>query len=565
MAWRFSPYLLPTFAAGVVTLALAVYAWRRRENRAAVPFAVFLMGLSVWSFGYGIELGYTALEPMLFWDRVAWIGSVVAPTAWLLLAVEYAGYEEWLTRRRVGLLAVEPAVVLLLVWTNGSHGLIWQSASLDATGPITTPELVFGPAYWANVAYSYLLFLVGTALFVGVIVRASRLYRRQSVLILLGATVAIGVNTLFHVVPGLNPITNLDLTPFAFAVSGVCFALALFRFRMLGLSPVARETLIEDMTDGILVLDAADRIVDANPAARRALGEDVEGRPVADTVIGRSDDIDRDVVSLDGDGRSTTYEVSETPLTDFRDELVGRLVLLRDVTTLQILRDHEQRLSVVNRVLRHNIRNELTVVAGHSELLLGELDGDRREHVETIDRAADRILQISEKARHVQRTIGSERTGDEVVNVAAIVRETADSLGETHPEASVHVDAPDAAWATAVGYDQLSVAVESVGENAITHNPAADASVRLTVEPRAETVRITVADDGPGIPAAEVAVIERERETSLEHGSGLGLWLVQWVVEASDGELSVDTDGGDGSVIAIDLPRADPPDGDRDR
>ncbi|WP_458204443.1 sensor histidine kinase [Haladaptatus sp. NG-SE-30] len=253
--------------------------------------------------------------------------------------------------------------------------------------------------------------------------------------------------------------------------------------------------------------------------------------------------------------------ISTIPLTDFRGETVGHYILLRDITSLQILRDHEQRLSVVNRVLRHNIRNELNVVTGYSEMLRSDLSGEQREQAETITRAATRILEISEKATHVQATIGSGRTRQTTVNVAEITRAAGDRLDESHPKAAVHVEGPPAAWATTTGRDQLAVAVENIAQNAVEHNPADGASVWITVELRRQTVRIIVTDDGPGIPESEVTTLGNNRETALEHGSGLGLWLTYWIVDASNGDLSVETNSSTGSVITIDLPRTEPPNG----
>ena len=559
MVWRFSPYLLPTFAAGSVTVVLAAYAWRKRDKRAALPFTVMMLGLAVWSLGYGIELGFTTLEPMLFWDGVAFVGSVVVPTAWLLLAVEYAGYDDRLDRRHVGALAVEPVVTLALVWTNEFHGLIWRHTAIDATGPLTTPRLTFGPGYWVNFGYSYLLFFAGICLFVHVMLRASRLYRRQSLLMIAGGIVPVVMNAVFHIVPDRNPVGTLDPTTFALAVSGVFFALALFRFRLLELAPAARETLIEGMEDGVLVLDAEERIVDLNPTVRRIVGDRARGESIDRTKIGASDGLDRTVMAFDVDERTRTYEVSKTLLTDFRDETVGSFVLFRDITELQIVRDHEQRLSVLNRIIRHNVRNELNVVYGHSETLLEDISGEQREHVEAIDRAATRVLRISEKVDHVQETIGSKREDATPVDVAAIARAAADQLTETFPTAAVHVDAPEAAWASAIGGKQLAVAIENLAENALAHNPDRDASVWIRVEKRRRNVRLTVQDDGPGIPEYELAAVSANRETALEHSSGLGLWITRWVVEESNGELSVETDDATGSVLTVDLPPTSPP------
>ena len=563
MAWQFSVYLVPNFLAGAVAALLAAYAWRKRDQRAALPLALMMAGLAVWSVCYGIELGFSTIEPMLGWDAVAFVGSVVVPTAWLLLAVDYAGYEEWITPRTVALLAVEPALTLALVWTNDVHGLIWRSASVDATAPIAVPALVFGPAYWVNLAYSYLLVAAGILLIASVALRASRIHRRRSFVLLAGVVAPLGANVLFNVFPAANPIPNLDLTPFAFAATGGLYALALFRFRMLELAPTARETLVEAMDDGVVVVDADGRVVDLNPAAREALGEDAIGRPLEETAVGDAEVRGRSLLELPVDDESRTYVVSSTTLTDFRGDAVGRFVHLRDITQLQVLRDHEQRLSVLNRLLRHNLRNELNVIAGESEVLAESLEGADRDRLGKIHAAADRMLDIGEKARHVETTIDPGPSEVVPVDVAGIVRDVAGRLDDAYPEATIEVDAPAEARGAAVGSEQLTVAVENLGENAIEHNPAPAPSVRFAVECTDRSVRVSVADDGPEIPEMERAAIARDRETPLLHGSGVGLWLVRWIVDASAGDLAFEARTPEGNVVTIDLPREPVADGPR--
>ena len=559
MAWQFSVYLVPTFLAGVAAAVLAAYAWRKRDQRAAMPFFAMMVGLCIWSFGYGVELGFSTIEPMLRWDQVAFVGSVVVPTAWFLLAVEYAGYEEWIDSWVIGALVVEPALTLALVWTNGVHGLIWRAASTHATATIVVPELTFGPAYWANLWYSYLLSVAGLVLVASVVPRAGRIYRRQSLVLLAGALVPFVANAAFNVFPPANPIPNLDLTPFAFVVTGVFFALALFRFRMLDLTPTARETLVEAMDDGVVVADVDGRVVYCNPAARRALGEGAVGAAIRRTPIGSADGVAEGVLELEADDGTRTYEVSETPLSDFRGDAVGRFVHLRDVTELRVLRERDQRLSVLNRLLRHNLRNELAVVIGEAEVLDAKLSGEERERVRTIDEAAERLIDMGQKAVHVEKTVGPGRPVTGPLDVVPVVSAVASNLDAAHADATVEVDAPEAAWATAADQQLLEVALENLGENAVEHNPDESPSVEFRVECGEETVSVSVADDGPGIPEEERTAIARERETQMAHASGLGLWLVRWIVEASDGELSFESRDPAGSVVTIALARAEPP------
>lgn len=555
LEWRPSPYLLPTFLAGAITAVLAAYAWQHREKRAARPFVALMIGLVIWSVGYGLELGFASLEPMLWFDRVGFVGSVIVPTAWLVLCLEYAGYERLLSRRTVAALAVEPVLTLAFVWTSGHHGLVWAQTGLDASGPVTVPALSFGPVYWLNFAYSYLLVAGGLVLLGSVAVRANRIHRRQSFVLVVGSVVPLGANLAFHLVPRWNPVTNLDLTTTAFAVTGLAFALALFRYRMLDLVPVARERLVERMDDGVVVLASDGTIVDRNPAARRALSDAPVGTTVAKTAIGDTDGVVEGYVTLEVDGEERSYDVSATPISDFRGEAAGQFVVMRDITELQILRAHEQRLSVLNRLLRHNIRNELNVITGRSELLSDSIDGPEREHLDAIDRATERVLDISEQARHVDMTVADE-TASDPVDLAAVTTETVDALGDAHPDADIECERLEAARILGVRRRHVRRLVEELLENAIVHNDGPTPRVEVRVEQSDSRVRLVVTDDGPGIPVLERGIVDRERETALEHGTGLGLWLAKWIVDAAGGRISFSGNDQGGTTVVVDLPPA---------
>ncbi|MHB9288800.1 histidine kinase N-terminal 7TM domain-containing protein [Halobacteriales archaeon Cl-PHB] len=551
--------VFPTLLAGAIAAGLAVYAWRQRPKRAAVPFSLLMVGLAIWSLAYGVELGVTARDQMILLDKIAFVGSVIVPTAWLLLALEYAGYEKWRSRWILGLFTIEPLVTLGLVWTNEFHGLIWQQLAVDASGPVTVLELTFGPAYWGNFAYSYLLMGGGILVLASVVVRASRIHRRQSLIVLLGTVIPFSANAAFHLVPRLNPWPNVDLTTVAFAVTGLCYALALFRFRLLDLVPVARDHLIAQLDDGVVVLGDDGEIRDMNPAAQAALPDATIGASITATALANGEGVTEGYRTLEVEGESRAYDISVTPITDFRGTAAGRFVVLHDITQLEILRSHEQRLSVLNRVLRHNIRNELTVIQGHSALLADTVDDSLRQHVDPIERATDRVVSISDQARHIEATLADGERKVTPVDVRDSCDAVVNELQETVTAADISVTGPDGIWATAAGRDQLETAITALVRNAVEHHPSEAAQVQVRLEAQDATVCVAVADDGPGIPSMERRILDGAEETSLEHGSGLGLWLVRWIVEASNGDVTYSPNDPTGSVVTLELQRAMPP------
>jgi signal transduction histidine kinase len=219
------------------------------------------------------------------------------------------------------------------------------------------------------------------------------------------------------------------------------------------------------------------------------------------------------------------------------------------------LREREQQLSVVNRVLRHNLKNEMTVIQGHAEMMPVLDEKERREEtLETIQETAERLLSHSKKARHINDAIDSADEGRKPVSCSGMVRQSVQSVASDYPETTVEMEIPDDVDVVAIG--ALQYAVDSIVENAFEHNENDDPTVEVWLELDEETVEIRIADDGPGIPSHEIAVLEKGTETGLEHGSGVGLWLAFWIVKRSEGTLRFTRREPTGTIVTLELERA---------
>jgi PAS domain S-box-containing protein len=218
-------------------------------------------------------------------------------------------------------------------------------------------------------------------------------------------------------------------------------------------------------------------------------------------------------------------------------------------------RHRERQLQVLTRVLRHNVRNELTVILGQADQLRLELDDeDKLEMVDTVLDTAREVATMSEKSQQIEQVIGHSAS-DRTVDVATVARRVAATYGQEYPDATVSVDAPDALPVR--GDSQLESAVGNLVENAIVHNDDDSPRVEIAVGAADGTATVSVADDGPGIPETERAVITGDDDiTQLTHGSGIGLWLVRWIAESCGGELSF-ADTAAGSEVALTLDTED--------
>ncbi len=341
MQWQNISYILPLLIATVILAILVLYAWQRRTAPGATAFIALMSGVVVYSAGYALELGSAELVYKIFWAKVQYLGIVTMPVAWLAFALQYTDHSQWLTRRNQILLMIIPLITVGLVWSNELHHLIWRQISLDYSGAIITLGLNFGAWFWVNLAYSYLLLLLGTSWLISILFRSSQLYRQQVVALLFGVMVPWVSNGLY--LSGLSPIPELDLTPFAFTLTGLIFAWGLLRFRLLEIVPVARRAIVDSIGDGVIVLDSQSRIVDLNPAARQIIGAAVEqtiGRPASEVLSDYADLIERyhnvteaqTEITLQLGEKECHYDLRISPLTDQANQRIGRIVVLHDIT-----------------------------------------------------------------------------------------------------------------------------------------------------------------------------------------------------------------------------------------
>jgi PAS domain S-box-containing protein len=250
------------------------------------------------------------------------------------------------------------------------------------------------------------------------------------------------------------------------------------------------------------------------------------------------------------DGSWRTFEAVRANLV--ADPSVGGVVVnARDVTSR---RRYEQRLRVLNRVLRHDLRNETNVIQGHADLLLDErLTAEAKEHARVIRRKAGTLVELGEQTRKIDYTLHGTDGVEKPFEITAPIRERLDAIQREFPGALVSRGLPDEQWVLAD--DLVESALLNVVDNAIEHNdrvvPEVGVEVGHVTHDGVDYVEVAVADNGPGIPASERRVFEEGTETPLSHGSGLGLWLTQWIVTRSNGRLSFEENDPRGTVVRV--------------
>jgi len=549
MGW--TPTLLSglVFGNGVILIAIGVYALRKRPDPMAWPLAVLTFAGAAWAIPHGISFGYSDRGIITFFYGFIVVGQNLVPLAYLVFALRYAGYDRWLSRRMIAALSVFPAITIASAWTTPVNDLLWQTVAIETVGSASIFAPEYGPWYWLNLAYVYILIATALVVFATVILRSEPIHRKQSLLMFVGGVAPTAINVPFSL--GYRSFPEIDLTTTALAVSGLTFAAALFRYNFLDLSPAAYQNVSDIFGDGVLVFDDGYQLVESNDDAEQILGMELRaGLPAATVFDCPLDKLDGTVLS-EAEGNRFYMARYET-LRGHKDDVAGHVVVMRNITDLK---EHEQRLSVTNRILRHNLRNELNLISGHAAVLETTLSDDHEELTQ-IQEAAGRLEAVGEKARHIQswmdRTDESFRSHD----VVPVVESVVSRYRAEFPEARIHLDTPDAASVLAYDTEQLETVIANVVENAIEHSDRTEPLVEISLAVAEDTVTLRVADDGPGIPPAERRIITRGEETKLQHGSSLGLWVIYWLTSAMGGTVEFQENEPRGAVVVVRLQRA---------
>lgn len=333
------------------------------------------------------------------------------------------------------------------------------------------------------------------------------------------------------------------------------------------------QYLFDNTTDAIVAVafeEGEPIIREVNPAFEETFGYDSEtviDEALADVLAppGRGSEVAEHTERVRA-GEHITTEVQRTTTTGPREFLLRGIPIEKegivdmayavytDITNRKL---REQQLQVLNRVLRHNLRNEMNVIQGRAANLVDDLtDPDAQAEAHEIVTTATQLVKLSQKAEQVKRL--TQRSGHPgSIDVARCVEKVVETIQETYPEADIETQLPESAIAR--GTEQLTTALRELCENAIEHSDASSPSVTMRVLKRGDPVdrvEISVIDTGPGIPEEERTVIRERQETPLQHGNGLGLWIVTWIVTRLGGEVEIADNDPRGSVVTISLSAA---------
>jgi signal transduction histidine kinase len=562
-------YAVVTLVGTGISLVLAIVAWRARPKPGATPLAILTLAIAQWNLSMFFAVLLRDVGASTAWTKFHHLGLTIVVPALLVLVLEYAGRDDLVTRRTIGLLMIEPIVHNVLIWTNDAHGLAIEYAPTGMQAARSAPwwELSVpwvtrvdqGAWFWMNSTYQWGLAFVCLGIVTWLAVRQRDRYRAQLAVLGVAILVALGGNLVDNL---LNP--SIRLTEPGFVVSELLLTIAVVEFDLVDLTPVARATVLAELSGGVLVLDDEDRITDINPRGRellrvapetQVLGEHAQG--VLSAVPGvyeRYEDVhdSEGTVPVDVDGERRYYQVRVSSVTDGRDRYLGRVFLINDVTSerereRELQRQNEQ-LDRFAGVVSHDLRNPLQVASSH--VALAKETPDDEEHLRTINRNLTRMETIVEDVLTLARQ-GQTIEDTEPVSLPAVAERAWDGVDTAAATFENDLDG-----AVLADEGRLRQIFENLFRNAIEHGgpdvtvcvgEILDAASGLDPQERG----FFIGDDGPGIPEAERDQVFEPGHTQREDGTGLGLAISQSIVEAHGWSISVTESATGGARFEI--------------
>jgi PAS domain S-box-containing protein len=396
---QYTVYLILAPFAGIIALFSTVISWQRRKVSGFKSLTWLLVCVCGFLFCNILELITPTEQQTFLWVRLSYCFIPFLPIFWIRFALEYTGRDQLLDPQFFAILSIIPLVTFFSAVFPSMHYLLWREYRFESVGNGYMVMVVtkHGIWFWVYAVQGYLLVLTGALLIFHFYFYSEKIFRSQAVWIITGALLPLITNFLYisRIIPGLTK----DFSPIGYTFAGICFTIGITHYQLLDLMPIARARLVDVMRDGVIVLDRDNRVVDINPAARKMLEipEELPLGKVATDVFMNSKLVknpgilnglgDKIEVSDVKNGKTVWYDLRVSQITDWRNELSGKLIMINDVT---------QRKQVEAALRESQEELELRVVERTAEL--AALNVTLEQRISSRTQVLNTLLEISKIA-----------------------------------------------------------------------------------------------------------------------------------------------------------------------
>lgn len=546
---------------------------RKSKIPGAFYYALTALTIAIWCVGYIIEFGGESLAIKFLGVQIQYVfGIPFVPVLWLSAALHFSRHGQRPTALEFILLSIMPVVTTILIWTNNSHHLMYETMSLHTGGGLTFIQKTVGIWYYINVFYSYFILVVGTVVLLKAIRRSVDIFKIQGIFFLVATFLPWLANFIY--LAGMNSFMRIDITPIAFSISLMLVGFAIQKYGLFDVVPAAHNLVIASTQNGIIVIDSNDRIVEINPAMQSFLGyKNLIGRELKSILTENFLDIsilDSNAKSKEMNIGDEFFDLTISDLKDNSEEIVGRVLNFYNITERK---NAERELLELNNakdklfsIIAHDLKNPFFGIIGLTEILYEDFDEmddtEKKQLLKEVNELAQNTNGILENLLSWSRQqTGKMEFAPKELNIDQLIKENIETVKHTAHLKNITInDELNYTGPVFADANMTKTILRNLLTNALKFSTPGG-NIIIRTEEDGEWLKISVQDNGVGMDEATKEKLFRIDQsikstgTMGEKGTGLGLILCKEFIEKHGGTISVESEPGKGSKFTFSLPR----------
>ncbi|MGM0370849.1 MAG: histidine kinase N-terminal 7TM domain-containing protein [Bacillota bacterium] len=556
MNYQFSPSVIPHFISLIILCFLGGYSYRHKNVRGALSFTACVGVCCLWVLCY--MFGITAVDEQtkFFWSNLQYFSFAFLPVLWLVMVLRFIN-KQWLTKKKIMLLFIIPSITAVLAWTDKTYGLLRRDFSLNPSGiyPLTTE---FGTWFTVHYSYSYLLLFTAVVLLINTVWKKNSTFRRQAAFLLTGFAILLITDILS--VAGILPWERIFVDPIVFNIASLILGAGIFYLHIFDIVPVARETIIEKLDSGIMVLDNKKRIIDINQQLKNMFGPKVI--KVGDLLSGVMPDL-ADYISrrLEGmpkkefslkqqNGETNYYEVYISSIKDTDQDLATWVLIINNITDLKQARnkikEQIETIAVMDervrlaRELHDNLGQVLSFADLQTQAICREIEEEKLAVAQQYSARLNKIIKKTHK--EMREYVYNIRDGIKYNKDFIVLLQKEIDLVKENDFFELELKFSDEIDLSYLGIEEkmhLLFIIKEALTNVLKYAQADN--VVVEIKENDSYLEIVVEDDGQGI-------------VTVSDDSGSGLNIMKERTMLISGEIAIESEAGVGTKITITLP-----------
>ncbi|MFW6271403.1 MAG: histidine kinase N-terminal 7TM domain-containing protein, partial [Bacillota bacterium] len=559
MAYQFTSDIIPHLISLMLLIFLGIYGYKHKEVKGALSFTICIIISSLWISCYMFGIAAVEVQTKIFWSNLQYFAFAFCPVFWLIMVLQFTNKEKWLNKRNIILMTIIPVITSFLAWTDKNYGLLRRDFALNPSGsyPFTNE---FGSWFTVHYIYSYILLFLAVALLINTIWKKNSIFKKQAAFLLTGFILLLITDLVY--IADIIHWERIYIDTLVFDIAALIFGTGIFYYQIFDLVPVARETVIEEMESGLIVLDKKKRIIDINPQARkmfRTSGKIKSGQKLSilssklnQLVISTNTALSKKEFSLnDKEGIEHHYEVYISSIDSNKSNLTAWILFINDITALKIankqIEKHIKELAVMKE--REKMARDLHDNLGH---VLGFIDIQLQAACKKLKigeyKVADQYLQkLNNKVKDTHKEVREyvlNMRNEAIYNkdFVELIKEELEKISEDcflKIEFLIIEELDLGFLSTEEKFHLLHIFKEAVN-NTLKHAKAD--KIIISLDKVKDNIKMCIADDGQGM-----------KNSNLKSGSGLSIMNER--ARLISAKLKIESELGKGSRVIVTFSR----------